>query len=305
MIRTREDFCRDLLDGDSVPHEPLDPERLAARFVRFFRLSGHPDMGDLKVMLREAGFGEVRQWEMDGLKGAHIGRPRGHYDIYYRQGLWDGSSTYTVLHETCEIIHETLCDMQSDSPPERKVCREADRFAAAVLMQPGAFGPMASRSGLDVLVLQRAFHCSYAAVTLRLAEVVRDLPLMSVLYEREERGDPAGWTDPPSLRATVVRRTGGFGTQDSFPISGEQSGLPRRGMTPAPGSMADRAIRYGRSQYSIEDGMAVIARPLHWKGRLAKVVVVAVHSRDFAVLGPQLLASDAGCRRRALAAVPW
>ncbi len=33
--------------------------------------------------------------------------------------------------------------------------------------------------------------------------------------------------------------------------------------------------------------------------------VVAVHSRDFAVLGPQLLASDAGCRRRALAAVPW
>ena len=127
MIRTREDFCRDLLDGDSVPHEPLDPERLAARFVRFFRLSGHPDMGELKVMLREAGFGEVRQWEMDGLKGAHIGRPRGHYDIYYRQGLWDGSSTYTVLHETCEIIHETLCDMQSDSPPERKVCREADR----------------------------------------------------------------------------------------------------------------------------------------------------------------------------------
>ena len=76
-------------------------------------------------------------------------------------------------------------------------------------------------------------------------------------------------------------------------------------MTPAPGSMADRAIRYGRSQYSIEDGVAVIARPLHWKGRLAKVVVVAVHSRDFAVLGPQLLASDAGCRRRCLAAVPW
>ena len=44
-----------------------------------------------------------------------------------------------MLHEAYEIIHETLCDMESNSPPERKVCREADRFAAAALMQPQAF----------------------------------------------------------------------------------------------------------------------------------------------------------------------
>ncbi len=67
---------------------------------------------------------------MDGLTGAQTGQPRGHYDIYYRQGWWDGSSTYTVLHETYEIIHETFCDMESDYPPERKVCREADRRGA-------------------------------------------------------------------------------------------------------------------------------------------------------------------------------
>ena len=61
--------------------------------------------------------------ELDGLKGAHIGKPRGHYAIYYRQGLWDGSSTHTVLHETFEIINETLWNIHSGDTPDRKVCR--------------------------------------------------------------------------------------------------------------------------------------------------------------------------------------
>ena len=92
MSKTRKDFCRNLLDDDSIPLDSLDPERLAARFVRYFKLSGRPTLDELSVMLSRAGFGEVSDREMDGLKGAHIGKPRGHYAIYYRQGLWDGSS---------------------------------------------------------------------------------------------------------------------------------------------------------------------------------------------------------------------
>ena len=141
----------------------------------------------------------------------------------------DGSSTFTVVHETYEIIHETLCDMDSNSPPERRVCTQADRFAAAVLMHPRAFEPLALEWGLDVLALQRAFQCSYAAVTIRLAEVLRRPPLMAVLYEREDEGDPEGWTEPPELRATVVRRTRGFGTTASIPISGFRGGFPPQG----------------------------------------------------------------------------
>ena len=34
-------------------------------------------------------------------------------------------------------------------------------------MQPRAFEPLALEWGLDVLKLQRAFQCSYAAVTIR------------------------------------------------------------------------------------------------------------------------------------------
>ena len=143
-------------------------------------------------------------------------------------------------------------------------------------------------------------------MTLRLAEVMENRPLMTVLYEREEKGDPAGWAEPPALSATVVRRTRGFGSPATFPICGERGGVPRRGRPLSPGSLAERAVRYGSTQYAHEGGFAAIARPVLWKGRLAKVVVVAVPDGDQAVLGPQLVASDLPARRRRpVAAGPW
>ena len=308
MNTTREDFCRRLLDDDS-PHDTLNPEGIAAEFVRYFRLSGRPAMEELRSMLRCAGFGEVSGRHLDSVKGIHYSAPGGGYDIHYRNDLWDGGREFTVAHETYEIIHETLCDMHSDSPPDRKVCREADRFAAAVLMQPRAFEPLALEWGLDVPALQQAFRCSYAAVTIRLAEVLRRPPLMAVLYEREEGGDPAGWTEPPDdLRATVVRRTKGFGAPACFPISGFRGGVPRRGWPIPDGSLAEQAVRYGTSLYAHDGGYVVIARPVVWKGKLAKVVVIAVPDANGAVLNTQVDASDFQAHRRrpvAVAAVPW
>ena len=184
MISTRENFCRKLLDDDAIPHQTLDPEALAARFVRYFDLPARPSMEQIKALLRRAGFGEVSGRHLD-VKGIHFSAPGGGYDIHYREDLWAGAQDYSVLHET-------LCDMHSGSLPERAVCREAERFAAAVLMQPRAFEPLALEWGLDVLKLQRAFRCSYAAVTLRLAEVLRDQPLITVLYEAGDRSDPCG-----------------------------------------------------------------------------------------------------------------
>ena len=297
MTKTLDGFCRDLLDDESF-REALDPERLAAAFVRFFKLSGRPALDELVGLLQRAGFGTVTGRRLDSLKGVHVSAPGGGYDIYYRQDLWDGAQEHTVLHEAYEIIHETLCDLHSGSPPERRVCREADRFAAAVLMQPEAFAALAEQSGLDVLALQKAFRCSYASVALRLAEAVRDQPLMAVLYERSERGDPAGWAEPPALWATVVRRTRGFGSPAPFPICGFRGGVPRRGRPLPDGSLAERVVRYGGSQYAQDGGCAVVARPVFWKGKLAKVAVVAVPEGDCNVLGPQLAAPDLAVRRR-------
>ena len=299
MNRTREDFCRLLLDDS--PHEALNPERLAARFVRYFDVPARPTMDELRSLLKRTGFGEVSGRRHLDVKGIHYSAPGGGYDIHYREDLWAGTQDYSV-------VHETLCDMDSGSPPERMVCTQAERFAAAVLMQPRAFEPLALEWGLDVLALQRAFQCPYAAVTIRLAEVLRQPPLMSVLYAREDKSDPAGWTDPLDLRAKVVRRTRGFGAPTTFPICGERGGVPRRGRPIPTGSLAERAARYGETQYAHDDGCTAIARPVIWKCKLAKVAVVAVPDRDSAVLDPQLLASDFAARRRRPAAAtagPW
>ena len=189
MNRTREDFCRLLLDDS--PREALDPERLAARFVRYFDVPARPTMEQIKVLLKRTGFGEVSGRRHMDVKGIHYSAPGGGYDIHYREDMWAGTQDYSVVHETYEIIHETLCDMDSSSPPERAVrTHQAERFAAAVLMQPRAFRPLALEWGLDVLKLQRAFRCSYAAVTIRLAEVLREPPLMAVLYAREDKKRP-------------------------------------------------------------------------------------------------------------------
>ena len=247
MSKTREDFCRGLLDDD-LAHWTLDPEGVAARFVSYFGISGRPAMPLLKVLLEETGFGTVSGAHLDSMKGVHVSAPGGGYNIYFRQDLWDGAKEHTVLHETYEIICETLCDQESGSPLNRRVCREADRFAAAVLMQPETFSLMVEASGLDVLALQRAYRCSYASVTLRLSETVRKPPFMTVLYGRDESGDPTGWTEPPELRATIVRRTRGFGAPDSQLLCGSRGGVPLRGRRPSPGSLADRVVGSGRGR---------------------------------------------------------
>ena len=85
---------------------------------------------------------------------------------------------------------------------------------------------------------------------------------MAVLYEREERGDPEGWTEPPALWATVARRSRDFGTPVSFAVCGERGGLPRRGRSLPSGSLAEQAARYGMRQFAHDGGYAAIARPV-------------------------------------------
>ena len=281
-------FCRDLLDDDTSG-KPLDPEAMAARFVAYFRLPVRPILDQLSALMERAGFGTVRDGEMVGLKGAHIGEPRGEYDIYHRSDMWEGTKAHTVLHEAYEIIHETMCDLHSGAPPGRTVCREADRFAAAALMQPEIFSLLAGASGLDVGALQREYRCSYASVTIRLTEVLRDQPLLAVLYERKERGDPAGWPETPArLFATVAKRTAGFGARRCRLLGGWRGGVPRQGRPLPSGSLAERAAQSGRPEYAEGDGLAVIATPVFWKGRLAKVIVVAVPWEHRNILEPQL-----------------
>ena len=293
MNETLGGFCRDLLDEHHTGrgHEH-GAEAVAARFVERFGVSARPTLEELKALLREGGFGEVVEMSMEGSpKGLHVGVAGEECHIFYKEELWQGARDYTVLHEGYEIMHETLCEMDTGTKAEREVCREADRFAAAVLMQPGEFQELALASGLDVIALQREYRYAYAAVALRLTEVVRSLPYFVALYERPGRSDPAGWPegdDPAALRATVVKRTKGMGPPASGLINGNRGGIPQRHRRVPAGSLGDWAARSGEPEYAEADGIVAVARSVYWKGRLAKLAVVAMPGDFRAVLGPQM-----------------
>ena len=89
MTKTLDAFSRELLDDDAF-RQSLEPESLAAAFVRFFDLSGRPGLEELNRLMSRAGFGQVSERHLDGLKGLHLGRPRGEYDIYYRRTCGTG-----------------------------------------------------------------------------------------------------------------------------------------------------------------------------------------------------------------------
>ncbi len=167
-------------------------------------------------------------------------------------------------------------------------------------MQPYWFSLFAEASGFDVLALQRSYGRAYSSLTIRLAEVMRNQPLLAVLYERKEEGVPREWAVDPTpdlFRAKVVARTPGFRLRTrKRPLSYLRGLLPRRGAPPAQGSVAERVALAGRpvyvervSGYDLwqNDDVTVAARPVNWHGRLAKIAVVAVPYRDRSVLRPQ------------------
>ena len=290
-------FCRNLLDlDDDLSGQPLDPEAMAARFADHFCLSARPTLEELTALAERAGFGTVRDGHMEGLRGAHIGQPGGEYHIYHREDLWEGSKAQTVLHEMYEIVLEHMAEIHSPgmpgpSGPNPIICQQAERFAAAALMQPDIFLPYAQASGLDVKTLHDQFGCAYSSAALRLAELVRDPPLLVVLYERKERGDPAHWPAhfrPGELTVKVVKRTAGFAASGSPLLCGARGGVPWKHKSLPAGSPAERAAHSGQSEYAEGDGLAVVATPILWKGRLAKVTVVAVPWERRSVLEPQL-----------------
>ena len=297
-----DDFCHRLME-EVVPSKGLHPAVLAREFVEFFGISTFPHMEEIAAQLKRAGVRTVECTQLRELRGFHTGTKKGSYLIEYDAFDWDGAKEQTVLHELYEIIRERLTDLH---PPVRKpqgeeMCREAERFAAAVLMQPEVFSVFAERSGLDVVALQRAYGRAYSTVALRLVEVLQSQPLLVVLYERKEEGEPRLWAptcSPEIFRASVVARTPGFRLRTTRrPLSCLRGMLPRRGASPAPGSAAERVVLSGRPLYVERvngydlwqtDDLAVAASPVFWYGRLAKIAVIAVPYRDRSVLGPQV-----------------
>ena len=190
-----------------------------------------PDFGELSARLLGMEIGTIIPCSRlpSDMRGIHYRLDSGAYTIEYAAGSGEGARSFTVLHETYEIIYEMLAEIMDRPVPKRRACREADRFAAAVLMQPAPFSAYATATGLDVVALRDHYNLSCAALTLRLGEVLRSQPMLAVLYERMEEGDPGLWVETPSIesfRATVAVRTPAFGVRDSRMLCGAR-GLMR------------------------------------------------------------------------------
>ena len=297
------DFCRWLVDR-GASNRRLHPASVALAFVDHFGLSSFPRMEEITTLLDRAGVGTAVSSNLPhSFRGFHNVTKDGGFLIQYEASEWNGAQEHTVLHETYEILRKRLHDLHPaiGIPQGKRLCREADRFAASVLMQPEMFALFAESTGLDVVALQKMYQRSYASLTLRLAEVMRHQPLMAVLYEREEDGPPHLWDEAPApsqFITKIVARTPGFRLRtQKRPLSCLRGLLPRRGAPPAQGSVAERVVQTGRpvhmqrvSGYDLwrADDITVAVRPVFWQGRLAKVALIAVPFRDRSVLSPQL-----------------
>ena len=302
-MRTLRDFCG-LLACEIASSGQLEPETAAIKFREYFQLPHRPDREELTRLLEEGGIGTVSGGQLPhGLRGIHFSAPEGGYDIRYSLGQWKGAQEHTLLHETYEIIHETLADMFDSCPTSTTLCADADKFAAATLMSPDLFRAIARASGLDVVEIQKHYNRSYASVALRLTEVMKDQPMLVVLYERSHIDAPMLWPSRPmpgAFRATVVRRTEGFGAIRDPLIGGTRGSLPIKGSRPLPGSLTFHVFQNGRAAHAESawsktgDGsgalgrIAVAARPVIWYGHVAKVAVIAVPEQDRTVIRPQL-----------------
>ena len=300
---TLDDFCR-LLMQRGASGGRLHPDALAREFVSFFGFSAFPEMDEITALLERTGVGTVTlSHDTRGLRGYHTGTMKDGYEIVIDASEGKVAQEHTALHEAHEIVRERLGDIypQVGVPEGKAKCRQADRFAASALIQPYWFSLFAEASGFDVVALQGTYGRAYSSLTIRLAEVMRNQPLLAVLYERKEEGDPREWAGDPApeaFRATVVARTPGFRLRTRRrPLSHLRGLLPRRGAPPAQCSVAERIILTGSpvyvervSGYDLwhNDDVTVAARPASWHGRLAKLAVVAVPHRGRSVLRPQL-----------------
>ena len=152
-------------------------------------------------------------------------------------------------------------------------------------MQPDIFLSYARASGLDVATLHEQFGCAYSSVAIRIAEVVRDPPLLVVLYEREEQGHPA-----MNLNAEGIPSSGGKRwAQDHHPCHAHQQSLHRH---PALGRPVQGQGRTGR----VENAFPAIVTPQEFS-RVNRLLVARapkqVHPRRAA--SPYLLSGIAKC----------
>ncbi|HEX76931.1 MAG TPA: hypothetical protein G4O03_00710 [Dehalococcoidia bacterium] len=296
-----------------------DVGALARHFVEFFGLSFYPNLMELKLLLDlRHQMASIQPGHLGGLPGCHYLDNFRKLNIEYEATSWQGRVEFTIVHECYEAIQETFEEIvqgyKAYRDPAEPTCMKpfANRFAAAVLMQPEVFLPALLESGLDIFSLRLRFHMrSYASVAIRVKELLKPplvedgVDFLIAIYDRESEGEPHEWDFDccsDDFHAGCVVKASGIRLSRSKRRANYRAYLlprrlfPVRGEKPAPGFIIDEVIEHGRPVYFQNamfdmfgiNHMALLARPVHWYGRLAKVILVAVRRKDSHLIQKQI-----------------
>jgi len=320
MARSLDDFCTLMLKTYGRPENvAYNIGDLAHQFIDYFGLSSYPNLMELKLLLDlHHQIASIQPKSMGGLPGCHYLDSFKKLNIEYEATDWQGRIEFTVIHECYEAIQETFEVMvqgyKAYRDPDQPTCMKpfANRFAAAVLMQSEVFLPVLLESGLDVFSLRLRFHMrSYASVAIRVRELLKPpvvddgTDFLIAIYDRDSEGEPRQWefkccandfcagcvVKTPGIRLSKSKRRANYRSyllpRRLFPVKGEM---------PAGGFIVDEVIEEKRPIYFENvkfdmlgnNQMALLARPVHWYGRLAKVILVAVRAKDSHLLQKQI-----------------
>ena len=321
MVRSLESFCNSMLRMYSSPELiAYQIGILANHFVQYFGLSSYPNLIEIKLLLDNYHkIASIQPNQLGGLVGCHYLDEVNKLCIEYEATGWLGRNEFTIMHECYEVIQETFERLVPGYRAYRDpttLCMKpyADRFAAAVLMQKDVFTTALKEAGLDVCSLRNYFNFynrSYSSVAIRIKELLRppivndELDFMIAIYERMSNGKPSQWSydcgSHEFIARCVVKTHGIRLSKSKRRVNFRSYLLPRRlfrvfGEKPALGFIIDevivtkRPVYYENAIFDLigDNEMALLARPVRWYGRIAKVILVAVRRGDSYLLKKQV-----------------
>ncbi len=285
-----EAFCQRVLEAEGRPCSD-NPRALAEQFREFFGLEGTPGlsrvldlMSSLGVMLEEVQYletGAVNMWK-DG------------WHVHFAFKDPPGTQKFDLLHEAYEIVDKTFSKMLSSYPgiKEPALSRNADRFAAAVLMPPKFISGKMEESGCDPVLLGEELELSHQALLISFAERLQDTPFVAAVYDYMPLEDSKGFC-LDDLSATMVIRSPAARYVRRLCAC---QGVGAKGAVAKVGSLVCLAARSGRpvlcrpdEAHEAPGAPVVLVRPIPWRNRApGRVLLLAVPDDECTLLRPQV-----------------
>lgn len=225
------------------------------------------------------------------LRGYHEMIDGGRMNIYYREDDSLSGKENSVLHEIRELMEPFFAEVCPGYQPLRTSAlhREADRFAAAVLLPRDEFRRQVYETGFDIPVLGQIYFKSQAQVLLRMGEVLQgERFFYGAVYDAR----------PGFVTIFKVSYWADSANQD-FPeanFRGPRGFLPRKGKSAEDGSLVDMAAESGRPHHVkcislSEDGesdLTAVAQPVVNGSGVPRVSLLVLLHQDRKLLQPLL-----------------